>query len=146
MKTNKTVWKSLLMIALLLSVVGPGQAQSNNAISPVGSVLPATFPLGQQAVALLVLTNANPLSNQQLAPGDSFILTFDAWIIGTLAISGAVRVESSSLTGSDFSAAINPSTRKLTIIYNGISKLFGAGDSVSVKVLFTAPAQVGSST
>lgn len=88
------------------------------------------------------ITDQNPLSNQQLHPGDAFNLSvdmadglLDAWMCGILVTSHTIRA-------SDFVTGPGLGPAELMITYEGPSVAFSAGDSIGVKFMMTAPSTV----
>jgi hypothetical protein len=130
----------LFGFALLISPLRVA-AQINASITPVVTVLPATFPINETCNTLIVISNGNPTSGKSIQNGDSFRITFTS--VSSLQLESPVLVNSSSLNASDFGMSINAASRQLTITYTGSSKVFRPGDSFGVKVSFVTPNQVG---
>ncbi|HKV40604.1 MAG TPA: hypothetical protein VJX67_15435 [Blastocatellia bacterium] len=129
----------LLLIVLSVSMVAtPVQAQTSPGVN--FSVNPAIFATGQASSAFLCLSAA---SSKQLATGDKFVFSFGPTIGAVTSVSLPVSVSSSTLLATDFSASANTGLNQVTITYNGPSQSFGYGNSICVKVNFTASAQVG---
>ena len=88
------------------------------------------------------ITDQNPMSNQQLHPGDTFTLNvdiadgqLDAWLCGVL-------VTSHNISASDFVTGPGLGAAALMITYEGPSVAFSPGDSIGVKFMMTAPSTV----
>lgn len=106
-------------------------------------VNPTLFAAGQASSAFLCVS-AKGIAPMALGNGDRFVFSFGS-SIGTLtSVSTPLIVNSSTLAPADFSASVNPATHLVTITYNGSTKAFGYGDSICVKVNFTAAASTGS--
>src|SRR5258708_15521513 len=65
--------------------------------------------------------------------------------MATVAASGPVIINSSSLVAGDFTYVVNAGARTVVITYGGVQKAFNSGDILAIKLTFTAPGPVGSS-
>src|SRR5215831_18280922 len=140
-----------LIVAMLLCSLAangwlatPGVLAQTN-IGIAFSISPNIFSAGQAASAILSVWSTG-LPSPVLQPGDSFIFGFSPSIGSLTSVATPVMVSSSMLLASDFSAALGPGNHQVLVNYtNPSSKTFNYGDSVSVKINFTASAQTGTS-
>ena len=148
MSIPKYVLTILLAIAIISFTTTPAWADDDNGngnkITPVVTVFPSLFSIGQTSSFFLSVSNGNPKSTQKMQPGDAFKFTFDANSGTGFALQSPVLVNSATLTPADFGVVINPANKTITITYTGAIKAFAPGDSFGVKVSFTTPGQVGS--
>src|SRR5258708_2831057 len=131
---------SKLLFALTLTAAAalPAFAQST-LIAPSPAALPAVFPIGQPASTLLTITNGDPSASTQILPGDTFTFTFDATLMATVAASGPVIINSSSLVAGDFTYVVNAAARTVVITYGGVQKAFNSAHILAIKLTFTPP-------
>lgn len=148
MKMPKFILTIMLAIALVSVITTPAWADDDTGngtkITPVVTVFPSLFPIGQTSSFFLSVSNGNPKSTKKIQSGDTFKFTFDANSGTGFALQSPVLVNSSTVTPADFGVVIDPTHKTVTITYIGATKDFAPGDSFGVKVSFTAPAQVGS--
>jgi len=103
---------------------------------------PAIFRAGQPAAAELSVTSVstNPLT---LSPGNIFTFFLDSSVGAVSSFTTPISVSSASLLAGDFSVSFGANHSQINLTYNGPSKTFAFGDSVTVKISFTAGAQAG---
>src|SRR5215813_9307268 len=116
----------------------------NTKITPVVTVAPTLFPVGQLSDTFVCISNGNPSSTKSIQSGDVFKLTFDPSIGVVSAVATPVMVNSSNLQAADFSASLGSEPNQIVISYIGEGKRFMPGDSFCVKVTFTANNAIGS--
>jgi hypothetical protein len=87
-------------------------------------------------------TNQNPLSNQQLQPGDVFTFHFDIGDGLLDSLQCAILVTSSTVSLSDFVISLGLGGDPVVITYLGPPAVFSSGDSIGVKATLTAPSTV----
>ena len=116
--------------------------QVDTRMRPAVSLSPNLLGVGQRVMVVASITDQNPLSNQQLHPGDTFILNIDiadgqidAWLCGIL-------VTSRNISASNFVTGPGLGPAALMITYEGPSVPFSPGDSIGVKFMMTAPSTV----
>src|SRR5438477_467651 len=109
--------KLLLGLTLALSPMA-ALAQSGNQITPVVTVAPPIFPIGQSASIFLTVSNGNPGANKNIQPGDVFSFTFDAASGTGFSLQSGVLVNSSTLSAADFAVSL-PASRQITVTYQG---------------------------
>ena len=125
----------LLLLTLPLFSMTAALAQSGNQITPVITVSPGIFPIGQNSSIFLSVANGNASSNKNIQPGDTFVFTFDASSGTGFSLQSPVLVNSSTLTADDFGVSLSTSGQ-ITITYKGVAKIFTPGDSFTIKVSF----------
>src|SRR4029079_14823700 len=81
---------------------------------------------------------------RDLQPGNNFKFTISASIGIVRSFLSPLFVSSSTLTPGDFSVAFGANNNEIVITYNGVPKTFAYGDSVCLRVNFTASPQLGS--
>lgn len=116
----------------------------NAQITPVVTVAPNLFAVGQFASTFVCVSNGNPSSSKSIQGGDSFKLTFDPSIGVVATVASPVLVNSTNLNGADFTASLGSVANQIVITYRGASKVFTPGDSFCVKVNFAAHNIIGS--
>src|SRR5215475_13941609 len=116
----------------------------NSKITPVVTVAPDLFPVGQLSDTFVCISNGNPSSTKLIHDGDVFKLTFDPSIGIVSAVAATVMVNSSNLQTADFSASLGSAPNQIVISYVGESKRFMPGDSFCVQLGFTANNAIGS--
>lgn len=104
------------------------------------TVNPSIFPAGQASSVFLCLS-ANGIKPIALSTGDKFFFSFGGAIGAVTSVTTPLSVTSSTLTAAGFTAAA--AANQVTITYNGAPQNFNYGDSICLKVNFTANAQVG---
>lgn len=115
------------------------QTGSSTNITPVVNVAPAVFAAGQSAEAYLTITNGNPTSTKQIQANDAFTITLDSALGSGFTFVAPLLVNSATLTAGDFT--VTPNGSQVIISYtNGAAKSFAPGDTLSLKVTFTATA------
>src|SRR5580704_1712539 len=139
MATAKSISTAFVACLLLGMSVQPVLSQSSPKVN--FSVNPTLFATGQPASAFLCVS-ANSISPLTLAHGDTFVFSFGSSVGTITSASPPVTVNSPTLLSTDFSASVN--LAGVTIAYNGGSKAFNYGDSICLKVNFTAAATTGS--
>jgi hypothetical protein len=116
--------------------------QVDTRITPAVSVSPNLAGVGQSLTVVTSFTNQNPLSNQQLQPGDVFTFHFDL-ADGLLdSLQCAILVTSSTVSLSDFVISLGLGGDPVVITYLGPPAVFSSGDSIGVKATLTAPSTV----
>src|SRR5262245_14152291 len=119
MKIQKSVISMLLVIALLSVITTPAWADDDTGngtkITPVITVFPTLFPIGQTASFFLSISNGNPGAKEAIQSGDTFRFTFDASSGTGFAIQSAVLVNSATVTSTDFIVAIDSTNKTITI-------------------------------
>jgi hypothetical protein len=139
-----------LLITLLITLCGTfpiTQARAgdtNSQITPVVTVAPNLFAVGQFSTTFVCLSNGNPNSTKSIQSGDTFKLTFDPSIGALAAVVAPVLVNSSNLNAADFTAILSSVPNQIVITYNGATKVFTPGDSICVKVTFMANSVIAS--
>src|SRR5206468_2732301 len=118
---------ALLLTCIMLWSPLAISAQTNTNITPVVTLLPATFPIQETCYTVISITNGNPASAKSLQSGQAFKITFD--FITNLQIESLVLVNSTTFTPADFGLAAGSASNQVTITYLGASKLFKPGDS-----------------
>jgi hypothetical protein len=142
--TLRRLIASVVISILSLTIVQaqPGvlpQTGSSTNITPVVNIAPAVFAAGQTAEAYLTITNGNPTSTKQIQNGDAFTITVDSGLSGGFTFAAPPLVNSATLAAGDFTAV--PNGNQVVITYtNPTAKLFAPGDTLSLKVTFTATA------
>jgi collagen triple helix repeat protein len=139
---NKYV-ASLCAVTIAILIAPALRAQQvDRRIRPAVSLSPNIIGVGQRVTVVASITDQNPLSNQQLHPGDMFTLDLDmadgqldAWLCGLL-------VTSHTLSRSDFVTGPGLGPTEIMITYEGPSVQFSPGDSIGVKFVMTAPSTV----
>src|SRR5215813_12157141 len=126
----------LVSLILLIETSIPGSAQVDKKITPTASAGPSVLPVNQVSNLFLGVTNANPNSTGSISKGDAFSFAFDSASGSSFAISGAVFVNSVTMTAADFAATFDAGLREFTITYNGGGAPFVPGDSFGVKISF----------
>src|SRR5262249_25640879 len=116
----------------------------NSHITPVVTVAPNLFPVGQLSDTFVCISNGNPSSKNLIQSGDVFKLTFDPSIGVVTTVAAQALVNSSNLQAADFSASLGSEPNQIIISYVGESKRFIPGDGFCVKVTFTANNAIGS--
>jgi hypothetical protein len=144
MKVVKSIFTIMFSLVLSLLPVNVAWAQSNSQITPVITVFPALFPVGQTSSMFLSISNGNATSSNNIQAGDSFTFTFDGSSGAGFSLQSPILVNSMSLNPGDFGATIDSANKRITITYAGATKAFAPGDSFGVKLSFDAPSQVGS--
>lgn len=147
MKLSKALSIVVFVITSYLFPAIPARADDDEAksqITPVITVSPNLFPVGQLSDAFVCVSNGNPSSTKFIQDGDVFKLTFDQSIGVVATIAAPVMVNSSNLQAADFSASLGSEPNQIVISYTGASKRFMPGDSFCVKVSFTANNAIGS--
>ena len=141
MKTSKLILTYVISIIFALPCIA--LAQTSTAISPVVSITPPIFPVGQRSSLVITVTNGNPSSTSNIATGDSFSFTFGPASGTALALDSPALVNASSLNALDF-ALVMTAPNQLTVTYRGLPRPFRGGESFAVKLSITAPASMGS--
>lgn len=147
MKLSKALSIILFVLTSYLFPAIPARADEDEAksqITPVITVSPNLFPVGQLSDAFVCVSNGNPSSTKFIQGGDVFKLTFDPSIGVVSTVAAAVMVNSSNLQAADFSASLGSAPNQIVISYVGESKRFIPGDSFCVKLSFTANNAIGS--
>src|SRR5262245_6364329 len=147
MKLSKALSIAIFVITACLFPVIPARADADEAksqITPVVTVAPTLFPVGQLSDTFVCISNENPSSTKSIQDGDVFKLTFDPSIGVISTVAATMMVNSSNLQAADFSASLGSDPNQIVISYTGASKLFMPGDSFCVKISFTANNAIGS--
>jgi len=142
MKVPKHVVSSFLCIVLCSVLAIPSFSQTNSNISPVVTITPMLFQVGQASNAFVCFTNGNQASTKNIQSGDLFRSTFSSSIGVLTSVQTPVLVSSANLLPADFSVSLVGN--QITITYNGATKLFAPGDSFCVKVFITTNSVIGS--
>lgn len=142
---NRALFSVLLTLAMLTLITPPALSQVQSTNNVACSITPALFTYGQPASAMLSISSTGSTAHS-LQPGDSFKFTIplSVGIVGSF--ESTLFVSSSTLSAADFTVAFGANNNEIVIRYNGASKTFAYGDSVCVRVNFTASAQLGSGT
>src|SRR5262245_39060941 len=109
MKLSKALSIALFVIAACLFPAIPARAGADEAksqITPVVTVAPTLFPLGQLSDTFVCISNGNPFSTKSIQSGVVFKLTFDPSIGIVTAVAAQAMVNSSNLQAADFSASL----------------------------------------
>src|SRR5262245_57815318 len=119
MRVAKYVLTMLLAIVLVSSITTPALADdvdgNGTTITPVVTVFPTLFHVGETSGFFLSVSNGNPGSNKKIEPGNLFRFTFDANCGTGFTLDSPVLVNSSTVTPADFGAAIDATTKTITI-------------------------------
>jgi hypothetical protein len=115
---------------------------TNDKITLACSISPSAIETGQTSSALLVCTNANTLSTQQIQPNDTFSFQFSLGDGQISSLVPSVIVNSSSLSASDFGVTLAGAA--LVVNYSGAAKTFAPGDTFAVEFSLIPPSKVGS--
>lgn len=144
-KTSKQIpLPSLVLsgaIALFLTAVPRAWAQSNNSVS--FAMTPSVFSAGQPSSAFLCVSSTGAAVPATLNSGDKFTFTFPASIGAETSFETPLIIHSSTLSAGDFSIAFGSINTQIIVTYNGASKTFAYGDSISARVNFTASSTLG---
>src|SRR5690242_13805076 len=123
---------SAVALALLSRTPDLHAQQVDTRITPAVSVSPNLAGIGQSLTVVTSFTNQNPLSNQQLQPGDVFTFHFDL-ADGLLdSLQCAILVTSSTVSLSDFVISLGFGGDPVVITYLGPPAVFSSGDSIGV--------------
>jgi hypothetical protein len=114
------------------TLYSPALAQ-NTRMTPLYSVAPAVFQIGQTPNVLFSLTNGNANATQQLQPGDMFTFTLGVPGASITGVSGTILVNSVILAITDFQAIAGPNPNQVTLTYVGAPQTMPAGDTVSIE-------------
>ncbi len=131
------------VISVVLTLPCVTTAQTSSAITPVVSISPPIFPVGQRSSLFITITNGNPTSTASIVNGDSFSFTFGPASGTALTLESPALVNSSSLNPSDF-AVVMTAANQVTITYQGASRQFRAGESFAIKLSLMSPSSMGS--
>jgi hypothetical protein len=104
------------------------------------TVNPSIFPAGQASGVFLCLS-ANGTKPLALNTGDKFYFGFGGQIGTVTSVSTPLAVSSSTLAAVNFSASV--ASNQVTITYNGPPQPFDYGDSICLRVNFTANSGLG---
>jgi len=140
---KRALFSILLSLAMLTLFITPPRTLAQTANNVACSVTPALFTAGQPASAILCISSTGATAHA-LQPGDNFRFTMSASIGAVGSFGSPLFVSSSTLSPGDFAVAFGANNNEIVITYNGAAKVFAYGDSVCVRVNFTASAQVGS--
>ncbi|MGI8960382.1 MAG: hypothetical protein ACR2IV_11595 [Bryobacteraceae bacterium] len=88
------------------------------------------------------ITDQNPLSHQQLHPGDTLTLNLDLADGMLDSLVCGLLVTSSTVSASDFVMGPGLGPAAVMLTYEGPSVAFSSGDSIGVKLMVTAPSTV----
>src|SRR5689334_3206926 len=124
----------ILMSGLLPAMQARAQDSGNAQITPVVTVAPNLFAVGQFSTTFVCISNGNPASTKSIQAGDAFKLTFDPSIGVVAAVVPPVMVNSSNLSAADFTASVGSVPNQIVIRFVGATKPFIPGDSICVKV------------
>jgi hypothetical protein len=147
MKLPNVLTIILFVLASCLFRAIPARADDdevNSQITPVVTVAPNLFPVGQLSDTFVCVSNGNPSSTRFIQDGDVFKLTFDPSIGVVTTVAAQILVNSTNLQAADFSVSLGSAPNQIVISYIGASKRFMPGDSFCVKVSFTANNAIGS--
>jgi hypothetical protein len=133
----------ILIISLIVAVPGISFAQISTAITPVVSLSPKIFPFGQRSSFFITVTNGNPLSTANIINGDRFSFTFGPASGSGITLEGPVMVNSSAFRVADFAVVLS-APNQVSIIYQGVTRQFRAGESFALKLSLVAPPAIGS--
>jgi hypothetical protein len=140
MRFKRSILSGLFITALAVVALFPGGALAQTGLRVTFSVSPTALPVGSLAHAMLSVSciSNTPL---MLSPGDTFSFILDPSVSTKTLIATLPSVSSANLVATDFSAAA-PSATQVVITYNGQSKSFSYGDTVSVEVALLTGGQV----
>ena len=141
MRTKKP-FVSILCLAMVWMVIPTSNALAQHTDSIALGITPALFSAGQPASVVLSVS-AVAATPPTLQAGDKFTFTIPASIGTVISFASPVYVTSSTLIAGDFSVAYGTNNNQIVVTYNGTTKAFAFGNSVSVRINFTANAQVG---
>lgn len=146
MKLSKVLSIVLLMItsSMFPAIAARADDGNNSQITPVVTVAPNLFAVGQVSNTFVCISNGNPSSTKSIQTGDVFHLTFDASLGVVTSVAAPALVNSSNLNAADFIVNLGPAPNQIALSYVGTSKRFMPGDSICVKVTFTASNLIGS--
>jgi len=144
MVARKMILTTIQFIALAGTVLFPLGASAQSNASVAFSITPNLFSAGQQASAFLSISSTGVPLPAALQTGDKFYFGISPSIGTVTSFVTPVVVNSSTLMPGDFSVAFGSSDNQIVITYNSAGKTFGYGDSICVRVNFTASAQAGS--
>jgi hypothetical protein len=141
------------VLAMVLIILGSGCFKdvpawtddgNNSQITPVVTVAPNLFAVGQVSSTFVCISNGNPSSTKSIRAGDLFKLTFDPSIGVVTSVAAPVMVNSSNLNAADLIVFLGSTPNEIVMSYVGASRRFMPGDSFCVKVTFTASSVIGS--
>src|SRR5262249_13106360 len=140
MRNVRTMLIGVLSLSFYVLMLPPAGARAQTSSRVSFSINPTEFAAGQQSSAVLSVfcVSSVPLT---ISAGDTFIFFLDASVGTVSSIKAPPSVASASLLAGDFAGTSGPN--QVTITYNGQTKAFSFGDTVSVEVAFTAGAKVG---
>jgi len=92
MNRNKQILT--FIISAILALPYTAAAQTNSLITPVVTILPATFPINERCNTLVVISNGNPASSKSLQTGDAFKVSFTS--VSDLQLESPVLLNSST--------------------------------------------------
>jgi hypothetical protein len=143
MRAKRSFLPALLSLAML-SLFIPARralAQSNNSVA--FGITPALFSAGQPVSALLWVSSTGVAVPPTLQPGDKFTFTIAAGIGTVTSFVNPPYVSSSTLAAGDFSVGFGANNNQVILAYNSAARTFAYGDSVGVRINFTANPQPG---
>ena len=113
MNRNKQILT--LIISAILALPYAAVAQTNSLITPVVTILPATFPMNERCSTVVVISNGNQASSKSLQMGDTFKVSFSS--VSDLQLESPVLLNSTTLNASEFGVSINAASRQLILTY-----------------------------
>ncbi|HYL99748.1 MAG TPA: hypothetical protein VEZ90_12395 [Blastocatellia bacterium] len=128
------------LLFVLMSFAAPALGQTGERVSL--EINPTTFRAGQPASAELSLCSVS-LTPVALSAGSKFMFIVDSSFGPVQSVASTVAVNSPQLSASDFSVTFAGGSSPVVLTYNGATKSFDFGDSISVKVNLIASVQTG---
>ncbi len=119
---------------LAQTYLGTGRSIADRTIALSVMTSPTLVGMGETATILATITNQNALSNQQLQPGDQFVLDYDLGDGTFLSTLPVIIVTSATLSPLNFAAAWGADPQQVAITYNGPAAVFGVEDAIAVRV------------
>jgi hypothetical protein len=132
---------SLIVVSSFTLFCPPVWAQAAGPVTC--NISPNVFRAGQQGSAIISMSSSS-IPALALSTGDKFCFYFDAATGSVTMLPAHASVESSTLSGTDFSVSMGASPGQVVLTYNGQPSSLTYGNIISFEIGFTAAAQIGS--